>query len=92
MYWSWRIPGVTRLPASAQFEGTRDADDLRCFWQNFLHPSINKSGWSQEEVHTLKQLSRKYRERHWESIAAELGVRREEALLVCSSACLSFSS
>uniref|UniRef100_H3C9V0 Small nuclear RNA activating complex, polypeptide 4 n=1 Tax=Tetraodon nigroviridis TaxID=99883 RepID=H3C9V0_TETNG len=62
--------------SNVDFEGTRDADDLRCFWQNFLHPSINKSGWSQEEVHTLKQLSRKYQERQWESIAEELGTGR----------------
>ncbi|CAF89479.1 unnamed protein product, partial [Tetraodon nigroviridis] len=80
--WSWRsllgITAVSRLSPAAcsQFEGTRDADDLRCFWQNFLHPSINKSGWSQEEVHTLKQLSRKYQERQWESIAEELGTGR----------------
>eukprot|EP00066_Takifugu_rubripes_P028655 XP_011617921.1 PREDICTED: snRNA-activating protein complex subunit 4 isoform X2 [Takifugu rubripes] len=62
--------------SNIDFEGTRDAEDLRCFWQNFLHPSINKSGWSQEEVDTLKQLSRKYEERHWETIAAELGTGR----------------
>lgn len=60
---------------SPQFEGTRDAEDLKSFWENFLHPSINKSMWSQEEVQQLKDVSRKYSERHWETIAAELGVR-----------------
>lgn len=60
---------------SPQFEGTRDAEDLKSFWENFLHPSINKSMWSQEEVQQLKDVSRKYSERHWEAIAAELGVR-----------------
>lgn len=72
---------------SPQFEGTRDAEDIRSFWQNFLHPSINKSRWSQEEVQQLKEVSRRHGERHWETIATELGVRRRS---VCS--CLTLLS
>uniref|UniRef100_A0A3Q1EKT9 Uncharacterized protein n=1 Tax=Acanthochromis polyacanthus TaxID=80966 RepID=A0A3Q1EKT9_9TELE len=43
-----------------QFEGTKDAEDIRRFWQNFLHPSINKNRWSPEEVQHLKEVSRSW--------------------------------
>uniref|UniRef100_A0A668SSN9 Small nuclear RNA activating complex, polypeptide 4 n=1 Tax=Oreochromis aureus TaxID=47969 RepID=A0A668SSN9_OREAU len=62
--------------SNIDFEETRDAGDIRCFWQNFLHPSINKTRWSQEEVQQLKEISRKHKERHWEIIAQELGTGR----------------
>ncbi|XP_038559140.1 snRNA-activating protein complex subunit 4 isoform X1 [Micropterus salmoides] len=62
--------------SNIDFEATRDADDIRCFWQNFLHPSINKTRWSQEEVQQLKEISMRHGERHWETIAAELGTGR----------------
>lgn len=71
-----------------QFEETRDAGDIRCFWQNFLHPSINKTRWSQEEVQQLKEISRKHEERHWEIIAQELGVSRREHCLFVWNVCL----
>ncbi|KAF7645506.1 hypothetical protein LDENG_00202900, partial [Lucifuga dentata] len=58
--------------SNIDFEGTREAEDIRCFWQNYLHPSINKSRWSQEEVQRLKEISCKHRERNWEAIAQEL--------------------
>ncbi|XP_023255198.1 snRNA-activating protein complex subunit 4-like [Seriola lalandi dorsalis] len=58
------------------FEGTREAEDIRRFWQNFLHPSISKTPWSQEEVQQLKEVSRRHEERHWETIAQELGTGR----------------
>uniref|UniRef100_A0A8D0CX54 snRNA-activating protein complex subunit 4 n=1 Tax=Sander lucioperca TaxID=283035 RepID=A0A8D0CX54_SANLU len=61
---------------SPQFEGTRDAEDIRRFWQNFLHPAVNKSGWSQEELQQLKELSRTHAERHWDHIAEQLGTGR----------------
>ncbi|XP_060928364.1 snRNA-activating protein complex subunit 4 [Limanda limanda] len=62
--------------SNIDFEGTREADDIRCFWQNFLHPSIRKVGWSQEEVQQLRDISRRHRERHWKKIAEELGTGR----------------
>ncbi|XP_068559071.1 snRNA-activating protein complex subunit 4 isoform X2 [Cebidichthys violaceus] len=62
--------------SNIDFEGTREAEDLRSFWQNFLHPSISKLKWSKEEVHQLKEISRTHGERHWETIAAELGTGR----------------
>ncbi|XP_071328505.1 snRNA-activating protein complex subunit 4 isoform X3 [Trachinotus anak] len=62
--------------SNIDFEGTKDAEDICCFWQNFLHPSINKTKWSQEEVQQLKEVSRRHGERNWESIAQELGTGR----------------
>ncbi|KAK2838235.1 hypothetical protein Q5P01_015447 [Channa striata] len=62
--------------SNIDFEGTRDADDIQRFWQNYLHPSINKARWSPEEVQKLKEVSRKYEERRWEDIAQELGTGR----------------
>ncbi|XP_026177845.1 snRNA-activating protein complex subunit 4 [Mastacembelus armatus] len=62
--------------SNIDFEGTKDAEDIRCFWQNFLHPSINKTQWSQEEVQQLKEVSSRHGERHWETIAHELGTGR----------------
>ncbi|XP_041792823.1 snRNA-activating protein complex subunit 4 isoform X2 [Chelmon rostratus] len=62
--------------SNVDFEGTRDAEDIRSFWQNFLHPSVNKTRWSQEEVQQLREVSRRHGERHWETIATELGTGR----------------
>ncbi|KAM8886957.1 snRNA-activating protein complex subunit 4 isoform 2-T2 [Spinachia spinachia] len=62
--------------SNIDFEGTRDAEDIRCFWQNFLHPSISKTKWSKEEVQQLKEISRRHGERDWETIATELGTGR----------------
>ncbi|XP_067376704.1 snRNA-activating protein complex subunit 4 isoform X1 [Channa argus] len=62
--------------SNIDFEGTRDAEDIQRFWQNYLHPSINKTRWSPEEVQQLKEVSRKFEERHWEDIAQELGTGR----------------
>uniref|UniRef100_A0A3Q0RRR9 Small nuclear RNA activating complex, polypeptide 4 n=1 Tax=Amphilophus citrinellus TaxID=61819 RepID=A0A3Q0RRR9_AMPCI len=62
--------------SNIDFEGTREAGDIRCFWQNFLHPSINKTRWSQEEVQRLKEISMRYGERNWEAVALELGTGR----------------
>ncbi|XP_029985664.1 snRNA-activating protein complex subunit 4 [Sphaeramia orbicularis] len=58
------------------FEGTRDPADLRCFWQNFLHPSINKSPWSRQEVQQLKEVSRRHQDHNWDHIAQDLGTGR----------------
>uniref|UniRef100_A0AAQ5Z1P3 snRNA-activating protein complex subunit 4 n=1 Tax=Amphiprion ocellaris TaxID=80972 RepID=A0AAQ5Z1P3_AMPOC len=62
--------------SNIDFEGTKDANDIRRFWQNFLHPSINKNRWSPEEVQHLKEVSRRQGDRHWDVIATELGTGR----------------
>ncbi|XP_061672683.1 snRNA-activating protein complex subunit 4 [Syngnathoides biaculeatus] len=62
--------------ANIDFEGLRQADDLRLFWQNFLHPAINKNRWSAEEVQKLKEVSARNQETDWDRIAQELGTGR----------------
>ncbi|XP_047237551.1 snRNA-activating protein complex subunit 4 isoform X2 [Girardinichthys multiradiatus] len=62
--------------SNIDFEGTKDAEDIRLFWQNFLHPSINKTPWSNEEVQQLNEICRRNEERRWERIAEELETGR----------------
>lgn len=67
-----------------QFEGLRQPDDLMRFWQNYLHPSINKSTWDQDEIAKLADISEKNKCCHWEQIAESLGVSvAMEVVLVC---------
>lgn len=58
-----------------QFEGGRSAEELRKFWQNWEHPSINKQEWTGQEVDQLKAIAAKHGHLHWQKIAEELGVR-----------------
>ncbi|KAJ3603941.1 hypothetical protein NHX12_028682, partial [Muraenolepis orangiensis] len=62
--------------SNIDFEGTREAGDLRCFWRTFLHPSVNKSSWTPKEIEHLKKLSEEHGERDWESVAEKLGTDR----------------
>uniref|UniRef100_A0A3Q2YDZ0 Small nuclear RNA activating complex polypeptide 4 n=1 Tax=Hippocampus comes TaxID=109280 RepID=A0A3Q2YDZ0_HIPCM len=62
--------------AKIDFEGVREADDLRLFWQNFLHPAVNKNRWSADEVQRLKEVSSRHKETNWDLIARELGTGR----------------
>ncbi|XP_074527019.1 snRNA-activating protein complex subunit 4 [Halichoeres trimaculatus] len=66
--------------ANVDFEGTRNAEDIQRFWQNFLHPAVNKSRWTKEEVDLLKEVSKKHNERDWEAIASDLGSGRSAFL------------
>uniref|UniRef100_A0A8D3DG43 snRNA-activating protein complex subunit 4 n=1 Tax=Scophthalmus maximus TaxID=52904 RepID=A0A8D3DG43_SCOMX len=62
--------------SNIDFEGTKEADDVRSFWQNFLHPSIRKCPWSRDEVQVLRDESQRHKDRHWEGIAHNLGTGR----------------
>uniref|UniRef100_A0A3B4AQ23 Small nuclear RNA activating complex, polypeptide 4 n=1 Tax=Periophthalmus magnuspinnatus TaxID=409849 RepID=A0A3B4AQ23_9GOBI len=62
--------------SNIDFEGSREPGDLQCFWQNFLHPVINKKRWSDEEISKLKELSLKNQERDWTRTSEELGTNR----------------
>jgi len=59
-----------------QFEGGRSAEEIRKFWQNCEHPSINKQEWSGQEVDQLKALAAKHGHLQWQKIAKELGTHR----------------
>ena len=58
-----------------QFEGSRGAQEIRRFWQNCEHPSINKQEWSAQEVEQLKGIAARHGHLNWQRIAKELGVR-----------------
>ncbi|XP_060894156.1 snRNA-activating protein complex subunit 4 isoform X2 [Labrus mixtus] len=62
--------------SNVDFEGTKEAEDIRRFWQNFLHPSVSKTCWSQEEVQQLRKISGRHKERNWERVAMELDTGR----------------
>lgn len=70
--------GTATAPAgwvSVQFEGSRSAQEIQKFWQNWEHPSINKQEWSGQEVSQLKAIAAKHGHLEWQKVAEELGVR-----------------
>ncbi|XP_037653269.1 snRNA-activating protein complex subunit 4 isoform X2 [Choloepus didactylus] len=62
--------------SNINFEGGRSAEEIRKFWQNCEHPSINKQEWSREEIELLKEVSARHGHLEWQKIAAELGTNR----------------
>ncbi|XP_064435148.1 snRNA-activating protein complex subunit 4 isoform X2 [Mirounga angustirostris] len=62
--------------SNVNFEGGRSAEEIRKFWQNCEHPSINKQEWSGQEVDQLKALAAKHGHLQWQKIAKELGTNR----------------
>lgn len=70
-----RPRGQVCLSLSLQFEGGRSTQEIRKFWQNYEHPSINKQEWSEQEVAQLKAVAAKHGHLDWQRIAEELGVR-----------------
>ncbi|KAK2845729.1 hypothetical protein Q7C36_010583 [Tachysurus vachellii] len=62
--------------ANVDFEGFRQPDDLMRFWQNFLHPSINKSTWSKDEIAKLAEVAEQHMYCNWEKISELLGTNR----------------
>lgn len=62
-----------------QFDGQRSSEELRKFWQNYEHPSINKKEWTEEETERLKKIAAEHGYLDWQTIAQELGVRCSEA-------------
>ncbi|XP_054440778.1 snRNA-activating protein complex subunit 4 [Pteronotus mesoamericanus] len=62
--------------SNINFEGGRSAEEIRKFWQNWEHPSINKQEWTGQEVDRLKAIAAKHGHLHWQRIAEELGTSR----------------
>ncbi|XP_054030295.1 snRNA-activating protein complex subunit 4 [Dryobates pubescens] len=62
--------------SNIHFDGQRSSDELRKFWQNWEHPSINKKEWTEEEIQRLKKIASKHRYLDWQAIAQELGTNR----------------
>ncbi|KAK1792189.1 hypothetical protein P4O66_012146 [Electrophorus voltai] len=59
--------------SNIDFEGHRHPEDLMRFWQNYLHPSINKSSWNQDEIEKLSSTVVQYKYCHWDQISEALG-------------------
>ncbi|XP_026862080.2 snRNA-activating protein complex subunit 4 isoform X2 [Electrophorus electricus] len=62
--------------SNIDFEGHRHPEDLMRFWQNYLHPSINKSSWNQDEIEKLSSTVVQYKYCHWDQISEALGTNR----------------
>ncbi|NXS75906.1 SNPC4 protein, partial [Pandion haliaetus] len=62
--------------SNIHFDGQRSSEELRKFWQNWEHPSINKKEWTEEEVERLKKIAAKHSYLDWQTIAQELGTNR----------------
>ncbi|KAM8796617.1 snRNA-activating protein complex subunit 4 [Eudromia elegans] len=62
--------------SNIHFDGHRNSEELRKFWQNWEHPSINKTEWSEEEIEKLKEIAANHNCLHWQTIAQELGTNR----------------
>ncbi|KAM6316214.1 snRNA-activating protein complex subunit 4 [Podargus strigoides] len=62
--------------SNIHFDGQRSAEELRKFWQNWEHPSINKKEWTEEEIERLKKIAAKHGYLDWQAIAQELGTNR----------------
>jgi len=58
------------------FEGSRSGLECELFWKNYLHPSINKRKWSNDEVNTLTALVEFKGHHAWEKIAQDLKTNR----------------
>ncbi|NWY39733.1 SNPC4 protein, partial [Sylvia atricapilla] len=62
--------------SNIHFDGQRSSEELRRFWQNWEHPSINKKEWTEEEIERLKKIATKHKCLDWQTIAQELGTNR----------------
>ncbi|XP_062361380.1 snRNA-activating protein complex subunit 4 isoform X2 [Cinclus cinclus] len=62
--------------SNIHFDGQRSSEELKKFWQNWEHPSINKKEWTEEEIERLKQIAAKHNYLDWQTIAQELGTNR----------------
>ncbi|NXO03553.1 SNPC4 protein, partial [Rhinopomastus cyanomelas] len=62
--------------SNIHFDGQRSSEELKKFWQNWEHPSINKKEWPEEEIEKLKEIAAKHNCLDWQTIAEELGTNR----------------
>ncbi|KAL0979723.1 hypothetical protein UPYG_G00188720 [Umbra pygmaea] len=62
--------------SNIDFEGLHESEEIQSFWQNYLHPSINKTSWKDDEIEMLKEVAQKHMHCNWNQIADELGTNR----------------
>ncbi|XP_009997148.1 PREDICTED: snRNA-activating protein complex subunit 4 [Chaetura pelagica] len=62
--------------SNIHFDGQRSSEELKKFWENWEHPSINKKEWTEEEIERLKKIAADHGYLDWQAIAQELGTNR----------------
>lgn len=53
------------------------AKTCEAIWNLFLHPSLKRAAWSENENHKLLEAAKKYNFQNWHAIAEEVGERSE---------------
>ena len=54
----------------------RNDDDCELYYNNYLHSSVNRQEWTEEEDVKLKELIEKYGENDWDRVAVEIHTGR----------------
>lgn len=63
--------------------GRHSPRTCEALWNLFLHPSLNKSTWTEAETFKLREIANKYSCENWDAIASELGSNRS-SFVVCT--------
>lgn len=58
-------------------------NSCEAMWNVFLHPSLKRSAWTQEENLKLADVAKKYNFQNWQAIANEIGRRSEFQVGIC---------
>ena len=65
------------LKFATELDTDHNADDCELYWNNYLHPNINKSEWNKSEGRTPRRVGHTLRGLHdWDRVAEELGTNR----------------
>lgn len=64
------------LRVSTGLDSDHTADDCELYWNNFLHPNVNKNDWTKEEDNQLESLVKKYGMHDWDKVSQMLGTGR----------------
>ncbi|KAK4309375.1 hypothetical protein Pmani_018992 [Petrolisthes manimaculis] len=62
--------------AAQAFDGHRNSDECYMQWENFLHPSINHSMWTEKEDLLLQEMVMKNKNLDWEAVVKKLKTGR----------------
>lgn len=57
------------------------AKNCEAIWNLFLHPSLNRSSWTEKENHKLLEAARKFNFQNWQEIAKDCGQRSDFQVL-----------
>ena len=66
-------PSLDWLKFSTELDTDHNSDDCELYWNNFLHPDVNKTDWTKEDDRRLEELVKKHGMHDWDRVAEELG-------------------